>query len=329
MTKAAVQTFDYNEGLDALKKVTLLAQRSNTIGPLPSWISECSETVDFVKYWFGIRQYRQLSRISIALDRLNSKLNPLVSNALKLAVSRIIVTKTVGASLAWDVSHGRPHKVKESNNFEVLDEYPRAAISLMKKISGHSNEGLAKVELKDVRDLKQDDCLVDSIITSPPYLNAIDYMRGHKFSLIWLGYTIPQLRELRAVSIGAERRPTEAKYSPIWQRILSEHPQIDNLSSRHYQTVRRYISDLDSMVVRMKSVLKGDGTLVIVTADSQLKSVKLPNSDFLKLVAEVNGLSLKKKYVRAIQANKRYLPVMTSGSLSKRMTKEVVQIFSR
>ena len=28
---------------------------------------------------------------------------------------------------------------------------------------------------------------VDLTVTSPPYLNAIDYLRGHKMSLVWMG----------------------------------------------------------------------------------------------------------------------------------------------
>ena len=43
------------------------------------------------------------------------------------------------------------------------------------------------------------------MVTSPPYLNAIDYMRGHKMSLVWMGWTIGALRDVRGEAVGVER----------------------------------------------------------------------------------------------------------------------------
>ena len=53
--------------------------------------------------------------------------------------------------------------------------------------------------------LPLEDASVDLIITSPPYAsNAIDYMRAHKFSLVWLGYPIDNLSKKRKEYIGGE-----------------------------------------------------------------------------------------------------------------------------
>jgi len=43
------------------------------------------------------------------------------------------------------------------------------------------------------------------VLTSPPYLNAIDYLRGHRLALVWLGHELGPLKEIRANSVGAER----------------------------------------------------------------------------------------------------------------------------
>ncbi|MEI2740567.1 MAG: hypothetical protein V9F01_17470 [Chitinophagaceae bacterium] len=69
-------------------------------------------------------------------------------------------------------------------------------------------KGKINVQLGDARNLKEvDDKSVSAIITSPPYLNALDYMRGHKLSLVWLGYRIDDLGEVRSNSIGVEKAP--------------------------------------------------------------------------------------------------------------------------
>ena len=49
------------------------------------------------------------------------------------------------------------------------------------------------------------DEVIDLIVTSPPYANAIDYMRAHKFPLVWLGESVVNLTELRARYIGSEK----------------------------------------------------------------------------------------------------------------------------
>ena len=56
----------------------------------------------------------------------------------------------------------------------------------------------------DARQLPIDDESVDLVITSPPYANAIDYMRAHKFSLVWFGEPISELSALRATYIGSD-----------------------------------------------------------------------------------------------------------------------------
>jgi len=59
----------------------------------------------------------------------------------------------------------------------------------------------------DVRNIPITDGFIDVVITSPPYLNAIDYLRGHKLSLAWLGYKISDIIPIRSNNIGAERVP--------------------------------------------------------------------------------------------------------------------------
>jgi len=46
---------------------------------------------------------------------------------------------------------------------------------------------------------------VDFVLTSSPYANAIDYMRSHKFSLVWMGLSVSKLAMIRGQMVGAER----------------------------------------------------------------------------------------------------------------------------
>jgi DNA modification methylase len=73
---------------------------------------------------------------------------------------------------------------------------------------------------------------IDLIITSPPYLNAIDYLRCSKFSLVWMGYSISALRDLRSVCVGTEVGQSPTDRSAITNSILEKFDFRPNLVSR-------------------------------------------------------------------------------------------------
>ena len=78
------------------------------------WIDDDEETRRFINYWFGRRQQSQLRRLAYVLNSLHmhsqSRKERAAANVLRIALSRTIVTKDRGSSLARDVSHSRPHR---------------------------------------------------------------------------------------------------------------------------------------------------------------------------------------------------------------------------
>jgi hypothetical protein len=65
------------------------------------------ETRKFIVYWFDGYARRQLASLAIAIGRVR---NEGIRNVLWCAFSRLIIAKRVGASLAMDLAHSRPHK---------------------------------------------------------------------------------------------------------------------------------------------------------------------------------------------------------------------------
>src|SRR5262249_40863181 len=141
------------------------------------WIDRCLETRDFIGYWFVNPQRRALRRLSAQLCSSVDRLPDHIRDCLWLALSRTIITKQYGATLAWDVSHSRPHKMRTDNDFEVFKHFVRAA--------GQISQVMAEERLRYSGTIRKGDCRmlplktsqrVDAVITSPPYLNAIDYL---------------------------------------------------------------------------------------------------------------------------------------------------------
>lgn len=300
--------------------------------PLP-WIDKDQETSEFVNYWFGKPQQRDLRKIAFYLHQYEQEgVNQNVINALKVALSRIIITKKVGASLAWDVSHSRPHKVMSRNKFKVVEGFRLSAERLFKQLEFETDSlGKAIVYRGDARKLTRiQDKSVDAIITSPPYLNAIDYLRGHKLALIWFGYTIPEIRKIRSTSVGAERG-LAANTNEQVQKIRSKLPKVEELPTAKIKMIDRYIADAIGLMAEVSRVLVKKGQAVFVIGNSCLKGVYISNSEIFRHAGELHGLKLLRSHRRPLPTNSRYLPMPKGkkAALGKRMRYEVVQTFKK
>src|SRR5262249_14151402 len=153
-------------------------------------------------------------------------------------------------SLGRDISHSRPHKVMETSDYNVRIGYERSVRAIRKRLVDEPPGALtAKVKLGDARWLRNlDDRMVDAVLTSPPYLNAIDYLRGHRLSLIWLGYRLRDLRAIRADSIGSERSPDKPSNAEEFIAMKAAMGKINILPERFALIVDRYVQDLYRMM---------------------------------------------------------------------------------
>lgn len=294
------------------------------------WVSSDHETSDFIRYWFGDEQRRALGRIAYVLHRrrmarLGDRRRAAVE-ALTVALSRIIVTKEPCASLARDTSHSRPHKVIDSSDFDVFSGFERSVGTIAERIRS-DHRGLAHVEQGDARDIPLRASAVDAVVTSPPYLNAIDYMRGHRLSLVWFGFQLEQLRNIRGASIGAERA-SESNSKAI-DAVCSEMVSVKLLPRRFQAMVQRYACDLIAMTSEITRVLKKGGVATLVVGNSCLRDVFIRNADGVYAAATLCGLEPLRVTERELPTGSRYLPITAVGMLSKRMRTETVLTFCK
>jgi DNA modification methylase len=323
--------------IDGAKVRTLLEQIVDTSrNTRPSdielpWIDGSRETKVFIDFWFGTKQRNDLRKLAFSIrEAERGTRNPTrkLLAFIKVALSRIIVTKECGASLARDVSHSRPHKVRESNDFDVVNGFIRSVAYMLRIVETTPIicDGTAKQG--DARHLSGiDDDSVDLVVTSPPYLNAIDYLRGHRLSLVWLGYGMEELRKIRSESIGSERKHG-AELDDEIRGIKVEMIGDEELSPRNVGLIERYAYDIHKMTGEISRVLKPKGKAVLVVGDCNIQSKFVSNSKAISAAASLHGLRLKSEVVRELPQNNRYLPINTSSTLSNRMRTENVMTFA-
>lgn len=292
-----------------------------------------AETEAFTRFWFSDRQRCDLRKIAAVLHNFRDKNlagnDAAALDIASLALSRIIVTKENGASLARDVSHSRPHKVSETSSFDVWRGFELAANSIAKKLQSEPPKGGVDVFRGDARSMTGiGDETIHAVFTSPPYLNAIDYLRGHRLALVWLGHSLPELRSIRSDSIGAERRPDRADDAADFLRIRAAIGTTEQLPSRFGNMIDRYVQDLRRLMGEVSRVLKPLGQTTFVIGNSCLRGVYIDNAGAVSKAGEESGLAVESRVERDLPDASRYLP-LTSEQLGKRMRKEVIITFRK
>lgn len=197
------------------------------------------ETRKFIRYWFDGCARRQLVALASAIHRTHDQAT---RDVLWCALSRLIITKQAGASLAMDLSHSRPHRrfmrapIKPFNRF--LHAVETIVLNCPQSRSGEVGP-MATIKKGDARKLEIASGSIDLVLTSPPYLNAIDYMRCSKFSLVWMGYNIGALRQIRGESVGADSSSQEALDTEWVHLVIGRLALRPALPSRNYSLLAR------------------------------------------------------------------------------------------
>lgn len=293
------------------------------------WIDDDQATKKFINFWFGKKQSNSLRKLSFVINKNKGPYNDL----LKVAFSRLIITKTKGASLAADVSHSRPHKIYEKNDFDVLGSFLKSCEKLAMIYEKQTAKGKINVQLGDARNLKEvNDKSVSAIITSPPYLNALDYMRGHKLSLVWLGYKIDELGDVRSNSIGVEKAPHWIADLELAAELTKGITHLKKLPQQKQSMIKRYALDMYGVVEESARVLEKQGKATFVVGNSCINEVFVENTLIVRNSCQMAGLTLVNQKEREIPQNKRYLPSPSYKNVSNfksRMRTESVMRFSK
>jgi hypothetical protein len=168
------------------------------------------------------------------------------------------------------------------------------------------------------------------VVTSPPYLNAIDYIRCSKFSLVWMGYRIPDLRELRSGSVGAEAAKPDSTNEAEIRVIVTNLKLKPRLGKRDESILMRYAEDMQEAIREVARVLAPGGKAVYVVGENTIRGTYIKNSQLICTLAKLSGLRLKARRTRSLPASRRYLPPPSSSiasSMNSRIRREVVLAF--
>ena len=282
-------------------------------------------TKAFIDYWFLSTTQRELMALVRAIQDVT---DASVRRFLELTFSSIIVTKSGGVSRARDLAHSRPHLVKTKTPKNALEQF---SIRFRKNLASiaqlEPNSTMALPLAGDARVMPFADGIIDLIVTSPPYANAIDYMRAHKFSLVWLGESIADLSELRAQYLGSER-VGRLQYAALPDRPEGIVRQLTERDSSKAAILRKYFVEMKAVLAEMYRVLRNDSAAIVVVGTSMMRGIDVQTHFCLADIAAGLGFDVVGVVQRILDRNKRMMPARfgrkTDSMIEQRMHEEYV-----
>ena len=291
-------------------------------------------TKAFVDYWFSDETQIELMGLLLQIEKVR---DPDIRDFLKLTLSAIIVTKSGGVSLAWDLGHTRPHKLNQGRSKKYKAAIPefekRAARNISSLIKNAESAKRSRVQFGNAEDLPLEDESVDLIVTSPPYAsNAIDYMRAHKFSLVWLGMEVSHLTELRSRYIGSDKvTGYEFESLPsLTEKVIS---RISALDPRKGMVLRRYFSEMTRVLKEMRRLLKPGKAAIVVVGSSVMRGIDTETDRCLVEIGDSLKFPCAGIGIRLLDRDRRMMPTSTKrrndSQIENRMHREFVLAFVR
>ena len=149
----------------------------------------------------------------------------------------------------------------------------------------------------------------DLVVTSPPYMNGMDYVINYKIEMSWLGFADSQrgLKRIKDdmvacdnVSRGMIREFSKSSpYSNEWVDDIKARVA-ENISRREFYRrtdmpgiMHKYFADMHAVMRRMVDALRPGGKIVMVVGDSLMAGVYVPTDLILAKMGEDEGLTVE------------------------------------
>ena len=297
---------------------------------------------EFIDFWFAPSTQLELLALLREVEALT---DPVLRQFFQVVFSSTIIAKSGGVSLARDLAHTRPHRAKDKKPKSAFLEFEKR---LKNNLVDGSEAGGGKHEIraKPAQDTGLADASVDLVVTSPPYANnAIDYMRAHKFSLVWLGWPITKLTDIRKTYLGHDARrgtsqskganeavgegvaPTRLAPDHLPAICLATLDALCAVDPRKAAVLRRYFLDMAAVFAEMARVLKPGKPAVVVVGSSVLRGIDVETHKALAAIGEAVGFDLAGISTRGLDRDKRMMPARWGKSPASQIEQRMHQEF--
>lgn len=268
-----------------------------------------------INHWFSNDVWKDLCRLYVAIEQIECTEN-----------ERDFFFAVFSSTLRW-VSNA-DDQTQKTYVSGTLKKTPPAVFrtfdkSLQRALAGvaslHSRRGNRKATILDgsALSMPMSDGSVDLIVTSPPYLDSVDYMYNFMLEYFWLGPKLgvpnrPEYNRRRRLPVGAKNPLNSVPAVP--EPIID---LVDPLKIPEYRrnAVLAYFNLMQQHFIEAARALKDGARYVLVVGNSQAATGVLPVHDCLLRLAKASGLHLEKAFAYRIRRHYMKFPRKGRGGI--------------
>ena len=161
----------------------------------------------------------------------------------------------------------------------------------------------------DATDFLLESPIIDIAISSPPYINALDYTRCIKVESAFCG-TIDNnvANKLREKQVGHERRRTQEISEVVKKRFSPYYDRIVENDKQRALTCQAYFNDMYKNLTCVHNALKKNGEYHVIIGDNTIKGVEIPTHEVIRQLALEVGYECFGYYKYVIKDHRTSIP---------------------
>lgn len=273
-----------------------------------------------LNHWFSNENIWKIGLIkAIIMDFSEQNNNKKISNFL-LTVFASIIRKSSFADEQSPKPYISKRIIKEPIEPETLflnnlSKY----IKLVEEYSSKINKTYANIIWEDARKININEILYQKVhlaVTSPPYINAFDYVRSLKLENYWLDSFLEKdihsytERQIWTEKISSKVYQDEIKETGIWEldNIIRD---IFKKDKKRAHVVNEFFNAMKQNLSEVSKILVDWWFYCIVIWDSKIRDVHIPSSKIISKIAKKLWFKLKKEFSYIIR--NRYLRIPRQG----------------
>ena len=211
---------------------------------------------------------------------------------------------------------GTSQKTPPSVDYTLRRALTRAAAGMSTLATEADKRFAARSAVGSAISLPPSTASVELIVTSPPYLDSVDYMYNCMLEYFWLGRTLglsarSDFNALRRAQIGS-KNPEHSSELPL---VLRGLVNVHEIPSYRQSAVLNYFSMMAEHFAEARRVLRKDGTYVLVIGNSQTEGGVVPVHDCLIRLAHEAGLIMHKAFAYRIRRHYMKFPRKGRGGI--------------
>ncbi|RKU14180.1 hypothetical protein C6501_08445 [Candidatus Poribacteria bacterium] len=248
--------------------------------------------------WFNAEILHELTYLRKHIQQLNA--DDKIKDFFKVCLSSIIrsVSNADDNCTRTVIRKKLNKRVKPS---DALNRFSKTVLTKVPKMVAFSENYPSDItvdfpEDMDARNIKYAEDHFDLAVTSPPYVNAVDYPRTHQLEMYWLGFAQASLTALKKQNVGTES-VSASNYKdrheigvPEADKVMTNIFEVD---PRRAYIAFKYLDDMRKNLIEVYKVLCKGGRYIVVVGNNRIRGQLFENWKYLMPIAEEIGFEVE------------------------------------